>query len=68
MSAVKIESYQKKKPTRQAKRKRAVVGGDDVHLINDPTHQESILIAGENDVDNILTIVSPRRGTNTRPE
>ena len=68
MSAVKSESHQKQKPTRQAKRKRSVVGGDDVHLINDHTHQESILIAGENDLDNILTIVSPERGTNARPE
>ena len=37
-------------------------------MINDPTHQESILIAGENDVDNILTIVKPERGTNARSE
>ena len=68
MSAVKSESHQKKKPTRHPKRKRAVGGDDDVHLINDSTHQDSILIAGENDVDNILTIVSPERGTNARPE
>mmetsp|Transcript_8394 Transcript_8394/g.7946 ORF Transcript_8394/g.7946 Transcript_8394/m.7946 type:complete len:268 (-) Transcript_8394:255-1058(-) len=68
MSAVKSKSHQKKKPTRQAKRKRAVVGDDDVHLINDPTHQESILIAGENDAGNILTLVSPERGTIARLE
>ena len=58
MPPIKNESHQKKKPTRNPKRKRSVVGGNDVHLITDQTNEESILIAGQNDEDNIINIFS----------
>ena len=74
MSRTKSESHQKKKPTRQPKRKWVVVSGD-VHLITDrPNDDVSIRIAGENgkekknDDENIITIISPDRGMNDRPE
>ena len=67
MSGVKSESHQKKKPTRHIKRKRTGVSGD-LHLISErPNENGSILIAGENDEDNVLTIVSPDRGVDSRP-
>ena len=58
--------YEKWKPTYQAKHNRTVIGDDYVHLISNRTNRESILIAGENDVETILTIISLEWGMNVR--
>ena len=68
MHVYKSESHQKKKPTRQAKRKRTLVGDDDVHLIIDRTNDPPIPVVTTGDTDDRLIMVSPERGTRPLPE
>ena len=63
MSLSKSKLHQKKKPTRQYKRKQTPAGYGDVRLINDRTNDVET-----NDTDDNLIVVSPERGTRPLPE